>query len=314
MSSGGLRPLRPGEILDAAIKLYVRNARVLMGASAVVVVPLQLLSAVVLLSVYSSGKEIPTGFANVGSSVPQPDVAARLGATAITGVIGLISAVLVTATCVKAVSDLYVDQQTTVATSLRFAARRLLPLLGMDILLGLGEAFGLILLIIPGIWLYIAWSVATPALLVERLGPTAALGRSRRLIKGRWWPAFGVLLLATIIAGLVGGAITGLLTAVALQSSNPSVLFAVTISTAAAIVSEILVRPFNATVTTVLYFDLRIRREGYDLQVMADQLGLPESAMPSLPAGSGGTFGPQDVGKPGGPPYWPPPPNWQPGQ
>ena len=78
MSSGGLRPLRVGEILDAAIKLYVRSARVLMGAAATVTVPLQLLTAIVLLSVYNSGQDIPTGFSGLGSPRPGHQVVEQL--------------------------------------------------------------------------------------------------------------------------------------------------------------------------------------------------------------------------------------------
>jgi hypothetical protein len=311
MTSGGLRPLRVGEILDAAIKLYVRNARVLIGAAAAVVVPVQLLTAVVLLSTYDSGQDIPAG---VGSTAPQPDAAARAGATLITTLASLIAATLVTAACVKAVSDSYLDQGTSVGASLRFAARRLLPLIALTFLQGIGIAIGFVLLVIPGVWLYASWWVAIPALLIERRNPVRALGRSRRLVKGRWWPVAGVALITNVMVLFVGGIVTGLLTGLALSGGPPSVLFAVLISTAATVVSQTLLQPFTASVTTVTYFDLRIRREGFELELMADQLGLPEASLPKPPPLAPGAFGPADVGTPGGPPYWPPPPGWQPGQ
>jgi hypothetical protein len=310
MSSGGLRPLGIGEILDAAIKLYVRRARVLMGAAAAVIVPLQIVTGLVLLSSYSSGRDIPTGL--VTSQIPRADVDARLGATAITSLVTLIATVIVTAACTKAVSDAYLDQPSSVGSSLRFAGRRFLPLIAQLTLGAIGLVIAFILLVIPGIWLYASWAVATPVLLIEGIGPIKALGRSRRLVKGRWWPTAGVLLLSNLIVTLASGVVTGLLTAIALQDSHPSVLFAVTITTAATIVSQTIVHPFSASVITVLYFDLRIRREGYDLQLMADQLGLPETALPVQRAGSSGAFGPEDVGRPGGPPFWPPPPGWRP--
>jgi hypothetical protein len=270
----------------------------------------------VLLSVYKSGHDIPTGFAGIGQQIPQSDLAARAGATGITSVVEFIASALVTAACIKAVSDGYLDQTASVSGSLRFAARRLLPLLGLLILVALGEVIGIVLLVVPGVYLYASWAVATPSLLIERQGPLGALRRSHRLVKGRWWPTAGVLLLASVVVALIGGALTALLSALALQSNNPSVLFAVTITTLAGIVSQIIVQPFTATVTTVLYFDLRIRHEAFDLTVMVDQLGLPEATLPpsALPLGSPGGFGPEDVGKPGGPPFWPPPPGWQPGR
>ena len=50
---------------------------------------------------------------------------------------------------------------------------------------------------VPLIWLGVAWSVAFPALLFEKIGPFKALGRSYRLIQGRWWATFALLSSAT---------------------------------------------------------------------------------------------------------------------
>ena len=69
--------------------------------------------------------------------------------------------------------------------------------------LGLIPAF--IALIIPGIWLAVAWSVSYPALLSEGIGPVAALGRSFRLVRGRWWPTFGALLVMYLIVLVISG-------------------------------------------------------------------------------------------------------------
>ena len=126
---------------------------------------------------------------------------------------------------------------------------------------------------------------------------------------------------------IIGGLISAGLIAAAVSNSNPSVQFAVIISVASGIISGVVLQPFSASVVTVLYYDLRIRKEGYDLELLADQLGLEASGLPPHPdAGSGtpagwadgpsggfrGPVGPDDVGKPGGPPYWPPPPGWRP--
>jgi hypothetical protein len=285
MNSAALRPLRVGEILDAAIKLYRGNARVLMGAAATVIVPLQVLAGAVLLSTYSSGGDIPTSFGGVGATTTHSDTAARLGANGIIFVFGLLGNLLVTATCVKAISEAYLERPASLRSSLRFATGRLLALTGMEVLLLLGLIVFFILLIIPGIWLYAAWSVAVPALMVERLGPVGALGRSRRLVKGRWWPTAGTLLIATLMVEFVAGVIAGLLVALplALTNNQPSLLLVVTLSATAGAVSGILARPFIATVLTVLYYDLRVRHEGYDVELMAEQLGLTPPAIPSQP-------------------------------
>jgi len=316
MGTVALRPRGVGEILDASIKLYMRNARTLIGAAAVAVVPLQVVSAVVMVSVYNSGQDIPAGYTNLVKAVPRADASARAGATGIAALVGLLTAVFVAATCVKAVSSAYVERPLSVGESIRFSARRLLPLLAMLIVMYLGLVVAFVLLVIPGIWLFAAWGVATPALLIENLGPFGALRRSRRLVSGRWWSTAGVLLLAFLMTSILSGIVSGVLTAIALTSGTPSVGFAVLISLLSGVVSGLVVHPFQATVTTVLYYDLRVRHEGFDLQLLAKQLGLPESSLAEPAAAAGGfdrPLGPGMVGQPGGPPYWPPPPGWSPG-
>jgi len=328
MSATTMRPRRVGEILDAAIKIYLRNARTLMGLTAVVVIPMRILAGIVLLSTLPTGSDVPGGtFTVSSSSQPVTDRAAVLGANGTLIVIELIVATLVTAACTKAVSDAYLDQPIGAAKSLRFAVRRLPALLWLEILTVIGLIVGFILLIVPGIWLYAAWSVAVPALLIERIGAFRALGRSRRLVKGRWWATAAVLLVASLMVTLISGAIEGLLIAVASLPSQPSLLLAVFVSTLSGVIATVITEPFRAATTTLLYYDLRVRREGYDLHVLADQLGLPSSSMPAVEdddeaawAGVPGDgyrssdypIGPESVGRPGGPPYWPPPPGWTP--
>ena len=309
-----MRPRRVGEILDASIKLYLGNARILMGCVVWVVIPLQVLYGIVLLSTYASPHDISTGFVHIGSAVTPAEAHARLGASLINDFASLVGNSLVLGACVKALSDAYLGQRPDTRDSLRFGLRRLLPLIVLVIVRGLGQVLGLILLIVPGVWLYAAWAVAVPALVIERAGPLRSLGRSRRLVKGSWWRTAGALLVASVISLVIGGLIQGLLTAAALSSGNPSLLFVVVITVLAAIVTAVVLQPFAAAVTTVLYYDLRIRREGYDLELMAEQLGIAPYDMPHGPSdGFSGPYGPESVGLPGGPPYWPPPPGWQPG-
>ena len=133
MAPLALRPRRVGEILDAAIKLYVGNARVLMSSAAAIVVPLQILAGVVMLSAYSDGHDISTGFASIGTTITPAEAHARLGASVINDVTTWISSAFVLGACVKALSDAYLGRTPTTRDSLRFGLRRLLPLLGLTI-------------------------------------------------------------------------------------------------------------------------------------------------------------------------------------
>jgi hypothetical protein len=306
VSSSALRPLRIGEILDAGIKAYLRNARTLLGLTALVVVPFQALAAVVLLSTVSNGDEIPHGSV-LAVGHRSAAHATSVGANAVLGITSILVAAITTAACVKAVSDIYLDQPTSIRGSLSFALRRSLALIWLEILTGVLLVIAFIALVIPGIWLYGAWSVATQALLIERLGAASALGRSYALVRGRWWPTAGVLIVSQIMVSIVGGAIQALLVAIFLAGS--SVLVTALVVSLAAAVSAILTRPLSAAIRTVLYYDLRVRREGFDVEMLADQLGLAPSAVAAAAVTPGS---PESVGQPGGPPFWPPPPGWQP--
>jgi hypothetical protein len=318
MSPPSLRPLRVGEILDASIKVYLKNARVLIRLAAMVVVPIQVLSAVILLSTVSAGNEVPSSlptFKLGTSSTSRGLHTASLGASVITAILGGVASLLVTAACVKTVSDTFLDLPTGIGESLRSALSRVRSLIWMYVLYVVCLAFAFVALLIPGIWLYAAWSVATPALLIERKHAAEALKRSAHLVRGRWWPTAGVLLVSTLITSVVGGAFSAVLIGFLLSGSH-TVAVTVIVSSAASAVAAILTRPFQATVVTILYYDLRVRREGYDVELLAEQLGIEQTSLPpSALMPSTGTYvgsGPESVGKPGGPPFWPPPPGWVP--
>jgi len=317
MAAPTLRPLRVGEILDASVKVYLRNARVLIGLAAAVLVPIQIVSAVLLLNIVSNGKEVPGpafSFQSFGrNNAAQPGhVAVSLGASAVTDILGLVANLLITAACVKAVSDTYLDQPTGIGVSLRSALKRFGSLLWMYIILGIGLAFAFIAVFFPGVWLYVAWSVATPVLLIEGKRGPKALGRSFKLVRGRWWPTAGVLILSFLLIAVVSAALSGLLLAFLFTGSHGATV-AVIVTSLTSGIASVLTRPFQAVVITILYYDLRVRHDGYDVELLAEQLGIePAKLPPSLSTGTYVGSGPEAVGQPGGPPFWPPPPGWKP--
>lgn len=85
-----------------------------------------------------------------------------------------------------------------------------LPLFVMALLSGIGIGLGFVLLVVPGLMLYVIWAVAGPALVEERLGPIRALGRSRDLTRGARWKVFGVAIVVSV-ATWIGAALVGLL-------------------------------------------------------------------------------------------------------
>jgi len=165
------------------------------------------------------------------------------------------------------------------AESLNVALRRFLPIVGVafvvvlliefvvgvafdvyfSIRYGFLENVGLILVIIPGLILYAMWFVAVPACVIERLGPWTSLRRSRQLTKGHRSKLFGLALLLIIPSVGAGFLINFGLAAVA----DP---------TAAVIVRLIwnaIWGAFAALVIVVTYHDLRVAKEGTDIDRVA---------------------------------------------
>jgi hypothetical protein len=303
-----LRPLGVGELLDAAIKVCTAHAGPLLKAVLVVILPVQVVTAVVLASTVTD-----PDYLNITTTDPgTDDTAAFWAGQLVIVLLGMVSYLLATGACFRAIAEGWLGREPSWRESVKFAARRAHSLLWISILYGLSVAVGFVLCLAPGIWLAVAFSVAFPVLFVEDLRGGKALSRSFNLVKGRWWPACGVLLVGFVLASIVASIFTYGVGALALV--NDSLAFLILLSTLGSLVTALLTTPFQAAIVTVLYFDLRVRKEGFDLQLLADRLAggspLPrqEGAAPyAAPAGT------HDWGTPHpAAPYWPPPPGWTP--
>jgi uncharacterized membrane protein len=144
------------------------------------------------------------------------------------------------------------------AESLNVGLRRFLPLIGLAFVAGFLVVLGLILLIIPGLILYTMWFVGVPACVVERRGPWTSLRRSRELTKGYRWKLFGLALLL-LVANLGGSVIQIVLTALA----GPIV------GVTGQLIWSGIWAAFSAIVITVTYYDLRVVKEGVDIDQIA---------------------------------------------
>lgn len=148
-----------------------------------------------------------------------------------------------------------------------------LPLIGLTILLILGLMVGFVLLVIPGMILYIMWSVAAPALVVEKTGVFAAFGRSRFLTKGARWKIFGLQILLVVVFMLLSSVVGvmmvagGGLQSLAAQMEGGQMPTGYMI---AAVVSSTLMTAFWSTAQTSLYISLRDWKEGPQAETLAN--------------------------------------------
>ena len=138
-----------------------------------------------------------------------------------------------------------------------------------------------ILLAITGlavvIWIGVHWFAAAYAVVIEGKGPIAGLGRSWNLVRGSWWRVLGISLLIaliTIVAAIAIAIPSGIIAGLALTVGGAAESTAWTLSgSIAGAVASVLVTPFAYTAGVLLYFDLRVRNEGFDLDALAAETG-----------------------------------------
>lgn len=303
-----LRPLGVGEQLDVALKICTTHWQPLLKAVLFPVVPAAILTTLLTLSTLpegSTGEEVFFG--------PDPGTgegfAVFLGGQVASTLLGIVVALLVFGACFRVVAEAYVGAGPDWRESLRFALRRILPLLWLTIVYTLGVMLGFIALIVPAIWLSVAWALSFPALYAEEARGTKALKRSYGLVRDRWWATAIVLIVGYILSGilgLVGTFAFGLLFLVDIDS----VLIGAVLTTLGNIVGQAISAPVLAAILAVTYFDLRVRKEGFDLELLAQRIGTRRDPHASSPA-QRHVPAPASGAEP--PPYWPPPPGWQPG-
>ncbi|MDP9404842.1 MAG: hypothetical protein M3P85_16335 [Actinomycetota bacterium] len=269
MDPARLRPLGVGEILDVAIKVYRARFADLVKAVAVAVAPIFVLGALIQLSVSSEETATAPGEA---TSIDAGDLWAFVAGVFLVAVLGIVASQLASAASFRIVSGTYLDEHPGWRESLRFAVSKLRSLLWLSVVLGFFLVLAFIALLIPGFYLAVAWTVATPVLLFEGVRGRRALARSRALVRGRWWATLAVIFLSTVFSAVVQGMFAALFLAALRDGGSDA---AVALANAAAnIAGSVITTPFAAAVIAVVYFDLRVRKEGFDLELLTRRVGV----------------------------------------
>jgi hypothetical protein len=194
-----------------------------------------------------------------------------------------IAAAVAVAACFKAISAAYLGEKAGVGDSLRYAAGRFLPLIVAYIVVTIILIPAFIALIIPGIWLAVKLSMTFPALVCEKAGPFRSIGRSWELTKDNWWRVFGTFVVILIMLFVITLALGGVLGAVLLSSDSISEVAFAVLTTLIGLLIAFITYPLIAAVVTVMYYDLRVRNEGFDLHLLARGVGADTSRFETSP-------------------------------
>ena len=162
----------------------------------------------------------------------------------------------------------------TVGSLVRSAAPVVFPLVIAGILAGIAIAIGLVLLIVPGLFLLTIWAVLAPVIVIERSDVMNAFGRSRELVRGNGWQVFGVI----VVLFLLQLVVTGVIQAVANSVADSVVGYSV-----ADLIVRLLVAPLSALAAAVLYFELKALHGEPVLGTGADGQVAPQPVAPAPP-------------------------------
>lgn len=312
-----LRPLGVGEILDGAISAIRGYPRMMLGLSAVVAAVTQVLTVPVTWLLLRDVGDRAFSFDQPATTTPQEDftfAASAVTATGVQVVVTLVAALVLTGILTVAVSRAVLGQAISAREAWAQARPRLPALLGVTalvllvmlglavlaltpgLLLAVGGApgaavaiafvLGVPAFLVAAAYLYTAFALAPPAIVLERQGVVSSLRRSRSLVRGAWWRTFGILLLvnliAQVLAGILGVPFTVLTLLVAWVTGDGLNVYAILpllVTALGTIVASAVTWPFTAVSTALMYVDRRMRREALDLE-LARAAGVAPAAQP----------------------------------
>ncbi|MFF3982839.1 glycerophosphoryl diester phosphodiesterase membrane domain-containing protein [Streptomyces sp. NPDC001828] len=305
-----LRPLGVGEILDGAVSTARAHWRTVLGLTLTVAVISQIAQILAVRYVLPAPASInPNATGTEAVNQAFDAMQSSLVDLVPPVVIGQFATLFTTAILTIVVSRSVLGRQVSLGDAWSEARPRLLSLFGLLALLFVmcgsiiavgilpgalvGGAGGAALALLGGaatsvvaLWLYVRFSLASPALMLERQSIVQSLRRSAKLVNGSWWRIFGIILLTSALTAIVSMIITIPFTFAAMAADSSSfngLLDGTTpdfnwayliISGVGAVIGSAITYPIAAGVSVLLYIDQRIRREALDLE-LARAAGVP---------------------------------------
>jgi hypothetical protein len=300
-----LRPLGIGELLDQAVRLYRRNFLTFIGIIATVQIPITALQLVTSLITVTGMNQLQN------PTRPPADPMEMFGPAYFLGIggsilVAIISFVLVqglaTAALTRAVAGSYLGESVGILEAYEKIGRSWLSLLGALLLAGILGLGLLIWFMIPCVgWLtglgllaffgMVIVPLIAPIIVLEKQMASQSIRRAWDLARRRFWWTLGFVFILFIFAQLV---ITGPVTLIGiafqmvaggpLDLSMMETIIQTVIQSLVQLTFSVIYLPLQLTAITLMYFDLRIRTEGFDLALLSATTSDGQAGLPSITA------------------------------
>jgi hypothetical protein len=250
------------EMVDGAIQLWRTNFSMFLLLGGLLYVP------IVAFQLFARGD----------TDAPTAPSAASVGVVLMLALLFVIWLVACYAVIMTVTSDLYLSGTADIGDAIRRTRPRLGAAIATSILAFLGVAVGFLLFIVPGVLIGLSLFACQPVSVLESVGPRAALSRSATLSRG----IKGHIAASLTLLGLLTGVITilGQVLAVVFLASEGTVGRVVAQVVTAAV--SICLGALPPIMTTLLYYDARIRNEGFDIELMARSVGGTPAPAPAF--------------------------------
>lgn len=298
-----LRPLGLGDIYDAAFKVIRFNPKATVGA-AVLVAAVAMAAPMLAAGAVTAALGLTLDGSEDLSSSEDAGALVAFGSILVGSVLQYVGLVFVTGMIAHVVAAAAIGRRLSLGQAWAATRGHRWRLVGLTVVIGLiwtvillaYTVVSVLLVVVadstPVIVLYflgtvpvliaaLLWTwirvtyLAVPALMLERIGVFASLGRGLRLTRRQFWRTFGIALLTLVITSFAAQMLTlpfsiaGQVAAIGMGDSAAGLLVYLAATALGTVASTAFVAPFTSAVTSVQYLDQRMRKEAYDVELMA---------------------------------------------
>jgi hypothetical protein len=254
-----LRPLDIGQLFDVAVIIFIRYFKYIFGVAAIAALPL-------LLTMLAGGTL--SFMSDLNGAQALLFIPMFMGF-----ILFFLMIVMQQGAMVKLISDIYMNNEFSIGGSYRAAFSKTGALIVASILYAILTRAGLVFCLVPGIYVMIAAKLYPQLMMLENKGIIESLERSWKLVQGSWFRFALALFLGSIfmvVFFMLSLTLIGFITA--LRPHNPALAamqpFLGIIPSAAFLLGS----PFITVISVLFYYDLRVRKEAFDLVVLAREI------------------------------------------